>query len=118
MELKKTYEYSVVANTNVKIFRKIGNFSNKRSLKCATKFGKWYKRYFLIRETYPGFRKPLRRIFYSSMAKMFGVQVYLLNVLSVKWSDMEKYTVVESKILASKGEKGAIISSDYEIEVS
>lgn len=118
MELKKTYEYSVVANTNVKIFRKIGNFSNKRSLKCATKFGKWYKRYFLIRETYPGFRKPLRRIFYSSMAKMFGVQIYLLNVLSVKWSDVEKYTVVESKILATKGEKGSIISSDYEIEVS
>jgi hypothetical protein len=118
MELKKTYEYSVVVNTKVKIFRKIGNFSNKRALKCATKFGKWYKRYFLIKETYGAFRKPVRKVFYSLMAKMFGVQIYLLGVLSAKWSDGQTYKVVESKILATKGEKGAVISSDYEIEVS
>lgn len=117
MELKNTYEYSVVKNTNVEIFRKIGNFSDRRAIKCSTKFGKWHKRYYFIKETYGSYRKPLRRVFYSSMAKIFGVQIYLFNVLAVKWCDVREYKVVETKILATKREKESIISSDHKIEV-
>jgi hypothetical protein len=117
MDVKYSYEYTKEPQTSIKLFRSIGNMSKVWTDKCYTKFNKWAKRYTHIRSTYVFPRKPLRRMFYTTMCKVFGVQVYLFNILSARWADLERCVLIDSRLIVSESQKDTIINSPYHIEV-